>query len=215
MAMKVYFASDHAGFDAKNKLVEYVRDQLKCEVEDCGALVNDPQDDYPGIIAVAAKKLSKDVAAGKDSRAIVAGASGQGEAIVANRFKGVRCALYYGDPGNEQVDASGKHLDISHVDARTQQRKCALPRPSVSYSRSSQRRRHALARSTVSRGSAPRTQDYSDRSSFVICFGRKNLKSLALLQWVNRVVLTLGRPLPVYPDKQTSSESVCMSQMCQ
>jgi ribose 5-phosphate isomerase RpiB len=36
--MKVYFASDHAGFDAKNKLVEYVRDQLKCEVEDCGAL---------------------------------------------------------------------------------------------------------------------------------------------------------------------------------
>jgi ribose 5-phosphate isomerase B len=110
--MKVYFASDHAGFEAKNKLVEYVRNQLKCEVEDCGALVNDPQDDYPGIIAVAARKLSEDVAAGKDSRAIVAGASGQGEAIVANRFEGVRCALYYGDPGNEQVDASGKHLDI-------------------------------------------------------------------------------------------------------
>jgi ribose 5-phosphate isomerase B len=112
MTMKVYFASDHAGSDAKNKLVEYVRDQLKCEVEDCGALVNDAQDDYPRIIAVAAQKLSEDVAAGKDSRAIVAGASGQGEAIVANRFKDVRCALYYGDPGNEQVDASGKHLDI-------------------------------------------------------------------------------------------------------
>jgi ribose 5-phosphate isomerase B len=44
--MKVYFASDHAGFEVKNKLVEYVRNQLKCEVEDCGALVNDPQDDY-------------------------------------------------------------------------------------------------------------------------------------------------------------------------
>src|ERR1700737_4175292 len=112
MTMKVYFASDHAGCDAKNKLVEHVRDQLKCEVEDCGALLNDPQDDYPGIIAGAAKKLSKDVAAGKDSRAIVAGASGQGEAIVANRFKGVRCALYYGDPGSQQVDASGKQLDI-------------------------------------------------------------------------------------------------------
>ena len=110
--MKVYFASDHAGFDAKNKLVEYVRDQLKLEVEDCGALSNDPQDDYPAIIAVAARRLSDDVATGKVSRAIVAGASGQGEAIVANRFKGVRCALYYGDPGSEQVDASGKHLDI-------------------------------------------------------------------------------------------------------
>ncbi|HLK24308.1 MAG TPA: RpiB/LacA/LacB family sugar-phosphate isomerase, partial [Caulobacteraceae bacterium] len=80
--------------------------------EDCGALVDDPDDDYPGIIAVAARKLSEDVALGKNSRAIVAGASGQGEAIVANRFKGVRCALYYGDPGREQVDVSGKRLDI-------------------------------------------------------------------------------------------------------
>lgn len=110
--MKVYFASDHAGFEAKNRLVEFVRDHLGCEVEDCGALTDDPQDDYPEIIAIAARKLSEDVAAGRDSRAIVAGGSGQGEAIVANRFKGVRCALYYGDPGSEQVDASGKRLDI-------------------------------------------------------------------------------------------------------
>ena len=110
--MKVYFASDHAGFDTKNQLLAYVRDELKYEVEDCGAFVNDPQDDYPGIIAEAARKLSQDVTAGKDSRAIVAGASGQGEAIVANRCPGVRCALYYGDPGNSQVDASGKRLDI-------------------------------------------------------------------------------------------------------
>jgi ribose 5-phosphate isomerase B len=110
--MKVYFAADHAGFDTKNRLVEYVRNELGHEVEDCGALVDDPQDDYPGIIAVAARKLSQDAAAGKDSRAIVAGGSGQGEAIVANRFKGVRCALYYGDPGNAQVDASGKRLDM-------------------------------------------------------------------------------------------------------
>src|ERR1700750_1648370 len=98
--MKVYFASDHAGFDAKNRLVEFVRDQIGGDVENCGALVDDPQDDYPEIIAVAARKLSADVAAGKDSRAIVAGGSGQGEAIVANRFKGVRCALYDGDPGS-------------------------------------------------------------------------------------------------------------------
>src|ERR1700754_1073752 len=85
--MKVYFASDHAGFETKNRLVEYVRDHLGGDVEDCGALVNDPQDDYSGIVAVAARKPSQDVAAGKDSRAIVAGASGQGEAMVANRFK--------------------------------------------------------------------------------------------------------------------------------
>src|SRR3989344_5433252 len=109
--MKVYFASDHAGFETKNALVEYVR-SLGYEVEDCGAHTLDKDDDYPGIIASAAQKLSSDAPAGKDSRAIVAGASGQGEAMVANRFKGVRCALYYGDPGVEQVDVVGKKLDI-------------------------------------------------------------------------------------------------------
>ena len=91
--MKVYFASDHAGFKTKNALVEYVR-RLGYEVEDCGAHTFDEKDDYPSIIAAAAQKLSEDALRGMDSRAIVAGASGQGEAMVANRFKGVRCALY-------------------------------------------------------------------------------------------------------------------------
>lgn len=109
--MKVYFAADHAGFESKNALVEYVR-RLGYEVEDCGAFVNDPVDDYPEIIARAARKVSLDVAAGKDSRAIVAGASGQGEAMVANRFKGVRCALYYGGADRRQTDMSGKDLDM-------------------------------------------------------------------------------------------------------
>ena len=110
--MKVYFAADHAGFETKNQLLAYVRDELHHDVEDCGAFANDPQDDYPSIIANAARKLSADVSVGKDSRAIVAGGSGQGEAIVANRFKGVRCALYYGEAPRMQTDLSGKALDI-------------------------------------------------------------------------------------------------------
>ena len=109
--MKIYFASDHAGFEIKNSLVEFVR-SLGYIAEDCGALTYDKDDDYPAIIAAAGSKLSADVAAGVESRAIVAGASGQGEAIVMNRFPGVRCALYYGDPGVEQTDAGGKRLDI-------------------------------------------------------------------------------------------------------
>ncbi len=109
--MKVYLATDHGGFDLKNQLAAYIS-SLGYEVEDCGAFTNDPQDDYPELIAAAAKKLSADALAGVDSRAIVIGASGQGEAMVANRFKGVRCALYYGPAANSQKDMSGKSLDI-------------------------------------------------------------------------------------------------------
>ena len=116
--MKIYFAADHAGFELKNTLLAFVRDlhaqagELKYEVEDCGAFVNDPADDYPEIIARAARKLSADATNGLDSRAVIIGASGQGEAIVANRFKGVRCALYYGKPSREQTDMSGKQLSM-------------------------------------------------------------------------------------------------------
>ncbi|RJR14392.1 RpiB/LacA/LacB family sugar-phosphate isomerase [Candidatus Parcubacteria bacterium] len=110
--MKVYFASDHAGFEIKNQLLAFVRDELGHEVEDCGAHTYDANDDYPAIIAEAAGKLSKDAMSSVDSRAIVAGASGQGEAIVANRFKGVRCALYYGKAMREQKDMSGKQLNM-------------------------------------------------------------------------------------------------------
>lgn len=109
--MQVYIASDHAAFELKSKLLVFIRDELKLEVEDCGAVIYNPDDDYPAIIASAARKLSADVQQGYNSRAIVAGGSGQGEAMVANRFKGVRCALYYGEAG-EQTDAKGKKLDM-------------------------------------------------------------------------------------------------------
>ena len=108
--MKIYFGADHAGFELKNALITFVKG-LGYEAKDCGAHNIDPTDDYPVFIAVAAKGLSEDVAKGIESRAIVIGASGQGEAIVSNRFKGVRCALYYGEAG-EQTDAGGKKLDM-------------------------------------------------------------------------------------------------------
>lgn len=110
--MKVIFAADHAGFTLKQALILFIQ-KLGYTVEDCGAFSLDTSDDYPDFITVAAKKLSNDVAAGKiDSRAIVIGASGQGEAMAANRFKGVRAALYYGKAAHEQTDMSGKNLDI-------------------------------------------------------------------------------------------------------
>ncbi len=110
--MKVYLAADHAGFPLKQELVSFVR-TLGHSVDDCGAHALDMEDDYPGIIRLAAQKLSDDVEANRgESRLIVIGGSGQGEAIVANRHKWVRCALFYGEPVRPQVDAAGKTLDL-------------------------------------------------------------------------------------------------------
>jgi len=110
--MKVYLATDHGGFELKEKLKPFI-ESLGHSVEDCGALTFDKSDDYPLFIMAAAKKLSADVLAGKtDSRAIIAGGSGQGEAMAANRFKGVRAGVYYGDAARKQTDADGKEIDV-------------------------------------------------------------------------------------------------------
>lgn len=110
--MKVYFAADHGGFEIKSQLIAFVRDELGYDVHDCGADHLDPNDDYPAIIARAAQKLSSDIKAGLESRAIIGGGSGQGEALLANRFHGVRCGVYYGKAGRDQIDVNGKYLDV-------------------------------------------------------------------------------------------------------
>lgn len=89
--MKVYLATDHAGFELKNKLVEFLKSE-GFDAEDCGPFEYDKNDDYPDWISKAAEKVSGN----PDSFGIVLGGSGQGEAIVANKFKNVRCALFYG-----------------------------------------------------------------------------------------------------------------------
>ncbi len=108
--MKIYFASDHAGFKMKNTLIEYVKD-LGFEVEDCGAFEMNPEDDYPEFVKKAAQAVSEaDKSAGDEVRAIVLGGSGQGEDMVADKFPNVRSAEYYG--GNlEIVKLSREHND--------------------------------------------------------------------------------------------------------
>ena len=108
--MKVYFAADHAGFDLKKILMPFVQ-SLGYEIEDFGAFEMESGDDYPAIVACAARAIADDVAQELESRAIVIGASGQGEAMAANRFKGVRAAVYYGEAG-EQTDGAGEKLDM-------------------------------------------------------------------------------------------------------
>ncbi len=114
--MKIYFAADHAGLDLKSALMVYLQELstagIPYEAQDCGAFEFDKADDYPDFIGRAAQLLADDVRQGLDSRAVVIGASGQGEAMAANRFPGVRCALYYGAPRVMQTDMSGHELDM-------------------------------------------------------------------------------------------------------
>ncbi len=89
--MKIYLASDHAGFHHKEAIAKMLIDAHH-EVIDKGAFQEDPLDDYPGLIRLAVQPMSKE----KGALAIVFGGSGQGEAIVANRMTGIRAAVYYG-----------------------------------------------------------------------------------------------------------------------
>ena len=89
--MKIYFGTDHAGYELKEKLVQFVRDELDYEVEDLGAYEYNEEDDYPDLIAPVARRVANDP---EGALGIVLGGSGQGEAIVANRFPGVRAVVF-------------------------------------------------------------------------------------------------------------------------
>ena len=102
--MKIYLATDHVGFELKEKLKVFLESKAH-SVEDCGAFSYDKDDDYPDFIGKAAEGVSKD----PESRGIIFGGSGQGEAMVANKFKGVRCALFYAPAVLTQAaDISGR-----------------------------------------------------------------------------------------------------------
>jgi ribose 5-phosphate isomerase B len=85
--MRIAIGSDHAGFEYKEQ-IEQALLQLGHEVTDCGTHSAEPVD-YPLIM----RPLAEAVAAGRFDRGIILGGSGNGEAIVANRVRGVRCAL--------------------------------------------------------------------------------------------------------------------------
>lgn len=95
--MKIIIGSDHAGLDLKGSLLQFLQ-AANYEVEDVGPMQFVQDDDYPVYIDEVAKRVAKD---SETIRGIVIGSSGQGEAISANRFLGVRAALYYG--GSEEI----------------------------------------------------------------------------------------------------------------
>jgi len=107
MKTKIYLATDHAGFEHKNIVREMVEREFSQEYEvvDCGAFVHDPVDDYPDFIKKAAQKVSQNP---EIDKAIIFGGSGQGEAMVANKYSGVRATVYYGNE-TEIIKLSKEH----------------------------------------------------------------------------------------------------------
>ena len=101
--MKIHVATDHAGLELKEKVKLYLSD-LNYEVIDHGAYEYDALDDYPDFIFPCANAVSND----PESRGIILGGSGQGEAMAANRVKGVRAAVFYNGP-DEIIKLSRQH----------------------------------------------------------------------------------------------------------
>ena len=119
--MRIHFATDHAGFELKEQLTAFVRDELGYEIVDHGAFEYDDSDDYPDFM----KKAGAALSAVPADRAIVLGGSGQGEAMVLNRMTGVRAAVYYGGPmdiiklSREHNDANALSLGARFLDIKT------------------------------------------------------------------------------------------------
>ncbi len=107
--MKIFLSSDHAGFELKEQIKTYLI-SVGNEVEDCGAFSYVEVDDYSDTIPPAIEKLLEYGV--ENAKAIVFGGSGQGEAIIANRYKGIRAGLYYG--GNlDIVRLMREHNDVN------------------------------------------------------------------------------------------------------
>ena len=104
--MKIALGSDHAGFLYKEK-VKALLQSLGHEVKDCGTYTPEPCG-YPEFVRPAAQS----VASGECERAIVFGGSGNGEAIVANKVKGVRCGYIW---NSQTAELCRKHNDANCI----------------------------------------------------------------------------------------------------
>lgn len=118
--MKISLGSDHAGFEYKQAIAEMLRSQGH-EVIDCGTHSADSTD-YPLWCIPAAEQ----VANGEAEKGIVFGGSGNGEAIAANKVKGIRCAIAWSDDtarlGSEHNNANVLSIGERMVSLETAKR---------------------------------------------------------------------------------------------
>lgn len=112
--MKVFIGSDHAGFGMKAKIIPFLVAH-GYEIIDKGAFEYNEDDDFPEFIPLVAREVSLHP---NEVKGIILGGSGQGEAMLANRFHNVRATVYYGS-ATSQVGGHDSILNLSrdHNDA--------------------------------------------------------------------------------------------------
>ena len=103
MSLKIAMASDHAGYQYKEKIKGHLISK-GYQVEDFGTHSEDPVD-YPLFIRPAAEAVAR----GECDKGVILGGSGNGEAIVANKVRGIRCAVCW--------NAESARLAREHNDA--------------------------------------------------------------------------------------------------
>jgi ribose 5-phosphate isomerase B len=89
--MNIALATDHAGYE-QLKVLQSFLESLGHTCHNFGPQEFSPEDDYPDFIKPAAEAVAR----GEYERGLILGGSGQGEAMVANRVPGARCAVFYG-----------------------------------------------------------------------------------------------------------------------
>jgi ribose 5-phosphate isomerase B len=101
--MKISIGADHAGYDMKQQLIEYVR-KLGHQVHDVGTFEPGKPDDYPDYAVL----VAQDIRSGAAARGILVCGSGVGVSIAANKFKGIRAAMCH--------DHYSAHQGVEHDD---------------------------------------------------------------------------------------------------
>ncbi|HLH04669.1 MAG TPA: ribose 5-phosphate isomerase B [Bryobacteraceae bacterium] len=101
--MKISIGADHAGFDMKRDLIQYV-EKLGHQVHDVGTYEPGKPDDYPDYAAL----VAEEVRSGQADRGILVCGSGVGVSVAANKFKGIRAAMCH--------DHYSAHQGVEHDD---------------------------------------------------------------------------------------------------
>jgi ribose 5-phosphate isomerase B len=105
--VRVYLGSDHAGFELKSRIIEWLA-SAGHEPVDCGPSSYDPDDDYPVYVLRAAARVAGD----PGSLGVVIGGSGNGELIAANKVPGIRAAVAFSD---ETAQLARQHNDANVI----------------------------------------------------------------------------------------------------